>query len=89
MTSDQQAHLQRILSEFTKDASEKYISGQKEHGGNLWEKPGMLDNAIQEVLDLAVYLYTLREQLERDGVTTRSRLTPCSQPVPDAVEIGT
>ena len=67
MTADQRAHLQRILDSFTHDATTKYATGQAEHGGNLWQKPGMLDNAIAEAIDLVIYLYTLREQFdERD-----------------------
>lgn len=74
MTSDQCAHLNRILSQFTRDASEKYTAGQREHGGNLWEKPGMLDQAILEAIDQVIYLYTLKEQ--RDAATTKSSSTP-------------
>ena len=65
MTKKQEQHLQRIKNSFSKEVSRKYRIGQKEHGGNLFEKPGMLDMAIEEVLDLAVYLYTLREQSEK------------------------
>lgn len=73
MTHDHEAHLQRILGAVTRDIDAKYRKGQVEHGGNLWLKPGMLDNAIEEVLDLAVYLYTLREQL---ATTTPSKPEP-------------
>lgn len=63
LNADHEAHLTRILSQLTRDLRSKYENGQREHGGNLWLKSGMLDNAIAEVLDLAVYLYTLKEQL--------------------------
>lgn len=63
MTPEHQAHLDQIVSELTQDIRAKYIKGQAEHGGNIWEKPGMLEHAIEEVLDLAVYLYTLKRQL--------------------------
>lgn len=65
MDAAHEAHLQRILSEFNADARAKYEAGQLEHGGNLWEKPGMLDHAIEEAIDLVVYLYTKREQRAR------------------------
>lgn len=65
MTPDHEAHLQRLKDAITRDIDAKYRKGQAEHGGNLWRKPGMLENAIEEVLDLATYLYTLKEQ--RDG----------------------
>ena len=57
-----EAHVKRILDQFGRDLHAKYEAGQKEHGGNLWEKPGMLAHAIAEAIDLVVYLYTLQEQ---------------------------
>ena len=56
-------HLDAIVTDLTRDLRAKYEKGQQEHGGNLWEKPGMLDHAIEEVIDLCVYLYTLKAQL--------------------------
>ena len=41
----------------------KYRAGQEEHGGFLFRKK-MLPNVMDEVLDLAVYVLTLEEQLE-------------------------
>lgn len=64
MTPNQEEHLARIKAKFLADVDKKYRAGQKEHGGNLYEKKGMLDMAIEEVTDLAVYLYTLKEQLD-------------------------
>jgi hypothetical protein len=65
MGPDHEAHVGRILTAFNADLRAKYAAGQREHGGHLWEKPGMLDNAIQEAIDLVVYLYTLKEQQDR------------------------
>ena len=65
MDDQHHAHLARIIAHFEADVAAKYEAGQAEHGGNLWEKPGMIEHAIEEVLDLAVYLYTLREQRDR------------------------
>lgn len=65
MEQGQEAHLARILGQFSTDLRAKYEAGQAEHGGNLWEKPGMLENAIAEAIDLVVYLYTLKEQRDR------------------------
>jgi len=56
-------HLKRIVSEVSLDLEAKYRAGQEEHGGDLWTKKGMLSHAIEEVLDMVVYLYTLRDQL--------------------------
>jgi len=70
MTSEQEAHLSRVKARFTADLDAKYRAGQMEHGGNLWEKPGALEQAYAEVLDLATYLLVLMEQ--RDN---RMRIT--------------
>lgn len=63
MTPAHEAHLAQLKAEISADLDAKYRAGQQEHGGNIWEKPGMLEHAIEEVLDLAVYLYTLKGQL--------------------------
>ncbi len=63
MDAPNEQHLKRIVSEFSLDLEAKYRAGQEEHGGDLWTKPGMLSHAIEEVLDMVVYLYTLRDQL--------------------------
>lgn len=64
MTDEQEAHLARIKARFLRDVDAKYRKGQAEHGGDLLEKPRLIDMALEEVLDLAVYLYTLKEVLE-------------------------
>lgn len=57
----------KIAKAFLKEHKEKYLKGAVEHADN-----GLLQNvapkllvefAIEEVLDLASYLYTLRESL--------------------------
>ena len=87
MNQEHHAHMERIVANVSRDLREKYEKGQREHGGNLWLKPRMLENAIDEVLDLAVYLYTLQEQLS--ATTTPPSSTPSSQPAPDVVVVGT
>ena len=44
----------------------KYVRGQLEHGGNLFEKP-VLHEAIHEAVDLFTYLYVLERQ-HRDAI---------------------
>jgi len=70
MTPEQEAHLTKILEQFKNDCSKKYRNGQAEHGGNLWNKVGIIDMAIEEALDLYVYLVTLKDQLENDIIPT-------------------
>lgn len=60
-----QIHAERLALQIAEDVRAKYVRGQQEHGGHLPDKAGLLDHAIQEVLDLAVYLYTLRDQVAR------------------------
>ena len=81
LTAQQQDHLDRVTRRFVEDCSAKYVNGQRRHGGNLFAKPAVLTMAIEEALDLPVYLYTLRDQihellaafdgLSRDEVRTR------------------
>lgn len=68
MTVEQATHIDEILREFSSEARAKYEAGQEEHGGNLWEKRGMLTHAIEEAIDQVVYLYTLRRQLRERGI---------------------
>ncbi len=70
LDAEQQQHLTRILDRFTRDAVAKYEAGQHEHGGNLWEKPGMLEHALQEAIDLVIYLYTALEQRDTKRTIT-------------------
>lgn len=62
MSEEHEAHLQRVKDVLCAQLDAKYRKGQIEHGGRLWEKPGMLEHAIEEAIDLCVYLLTLREQ---------------------------
>lgn len=64
MTRKQSDHLRIIEASFIRRLDAKYRKGQKEHGGNIWEKAGMLANAEDECTDFVVYIHTLREQLE-------------------------
>ena len=88
MTPEHEKHLEQIKQTFLELVDTKYRAGQEEHGGNLFNKDGLLDFAIEEVLDLAVYLFTLKQQkdglykvqkgLKDDQTTQRStQLTSC------------
>ena len=68
MNNEHEAHLAHLIATFTADLDAKYRAGQIEHGGNIWEKPGMLAHAIEEAIDQVVSLYTLRDQLEKRGI---------------------
>lgn len=57
-------HREQIVTRLADRFRAKYDKGQVEHGGRLWEKPDMLAHAIDEVLDLVSYLFTLEDQLK-------------------------
>ena len=63
--SDQQA---KIVKQFSREHKAKYFMGAIEHTDNglLQEVPPakLVEFAIEEVLDLVSYLYTLRDNLE-------------------------
>lgn len=59
-----QHHLDDIVVELARLVRVKYERGQREHGGRLWRKP-QLERLTDEVLDLAVYTFTLRDQHQR------------------------
>jgi len=63
VTFEQKQHLAALQREVVQRLGQKYRRGQKEHGGNLWKKPGIIDMAIEEAIDLIVYLLTLKAQL--------------------------
>ncbi len=56
--------MDQALNRFQIMAKNKYMAGQKEHGGNLWEKPNLLDHAEEEVVDLWYYLQAIRQKLK-------------------------
>jgi len=56
-------HIAAIKTDLGKEIEEKYMAGQKEHGGKLWRKQ-VLPFAWEEVLDLPVYLHVLKQQHE-------------------------
>ncbi len=85
MNVERERHLERILDASEGLINEKFRRGQAEHGGNLWEKPGMLQNALEENADQAVYLFTLDGQMSALAFALRSgTITP--QDAADALE---
>lgn len=64
MNAEHQAHALAIVTEMSNRTLSKYEAGAREHGGNLWEKPRIIDMALDEVTDLGVYLITLKSQIE-------------------------
>lgn len=63
MSREQRTHLEALVQKMAIRTREKYEAGQREHGGNLWDKGGLLKMAMEEVTDLPVYLQTLMDDL--------------------------
>lgn len=61
MTPDE--HAIAVAQEAAALILHKYKRGQREHGGELWRKKGLLNMAIDEAVDQVIYLLTLRDQL--------------------------
>ena len=60
------SNLSKIKKQFNKDLTAKYNKGKKEHGGSLIHKANLIDKALEEAIDQVCYLYTLKEQIERE-----------------------
>lgn len=65
MGTPQEAHLARVKEQVIAALDKKYRAGQSEHGGYLLDigVTGLLDAAIDEAIDQATYLLSLRELL--------------------------
>lgn len=68
VVSDWTEHAQSVANEARALIIDKYARGQREHGGELWRKQGIIDMAIEEAVDQVIYLLTLRDQLAEAGV---------------------
>ncbi len=69
MQPEHEEHLQRLLAWVSTRVSEKYRRGQAEHGGKLWEAPGLLKELHAETFDLLAYGQAVEEhavQIFRD-----------------------
>jgi len=65
MTKAQEHHLKQVVSAASALIEAKYRTGQKRHGGNLFDKTAgeLIDEAIMEAVDQMVYLITAKNKL--------------------------
>lgn len=72
----------KIIGKFLEEHRTKYMKGAREHSDNglLQEIPPeqLIEFAIEEVLDLVSYLYTLREITTTNVATTKHTPQPNS-----------
>lgn len=71
MTRDQESHLIAVQTFTRTMIDRKYRAGQRQHGGDLWLKPGMLAHAFDEVVDQVTYLQACREQCQAMALRLR------------------
>ena len=62
---EHEAHLQRLLAWIATHVDRKYRRGQAEHGGKLWEAPGLLKELHAETIDQLAYSQAIDEQAGR------------------------
>lgn len=55
--------MENVITRFSRAFREKYRDGQARHQGEVWQKPSMLKNAVDEALDQVCYLDVLNEQI--------------------------
>ena len=72
MRNEDHAHVERLIDLQDALTRRKYRAGRIGHGGDLWSKAGMLPHALDEVTDLSVYLWTLRDQIAHTAADLRS-----------------
>ena len=65
MEAHKKAHVAHCVKRLSDLQNKKYVSGQKEHGGQMWKKTGLLHAALEEVADLANYLPTIELQVHK------------------------
>ena len=68
MTQEQELHLQQIKDFVCEQIDKKYRKGVEEHGGNLWEKTGMVDKAFEEIIDIFTYLFVTKNQVSEGRI---------------------
>jgi hypothetical protein len=62
-TQSDYEHIEHLQNETKHLIESKYLTGIKEHGGHLWEKP-VEREALAEAIDQVSYLITLRDQID-------------------------
>lgn len=68
LSEESEELLQRILIANTQETREKFRKGAEEHGDNLprMSAEALLEEALGEVVDLAVYLRTALEKVRKE-----------------------
>jgi len=62
MTIEQVEHLKSIQRRLNSRLEEKYVKGQLEHGGNLWERDNLKDLGM-EIVDMLTYFHCVEDNI--------------------------
>lgn len=81
-----------IVGRFCHDFTEKWNTGQEEHGGELQRKPGMEKHMLAEALDFVAYAYVAVDQKELTAALLRDAIRrhswDCVQAALNVLETG-
>jgi len=64
MFKNNEDHRTYLISKLINRTTNQYNKGAKNHGGRLWRK-NVLPHAIEESIDMCVYLATLEDQVQQ------------------------
>ena|SRR3990172_4355474 len=70
MTPEQVEHLKSIQRRVNSRLEEKYVRGQLEHGGNLWERDNLQDLGM-EIIDMLTYFHCVEDVVLRANQLVR------------------
>jgi hypothetical protein len=73
-------HLDNLLAAFYSEFSAKYNHGVESHGGGLWKKKNLVNEALKENYDQFSYLATLSAQIDNLIEVLREEALPYANP---------
>jgi hypothetical protein len=65
MTKLQHSHLEQIREDLSRALTLKYNRGQLEHGGNLWERQGIISDLGDELIDAFAYYHCIKDRVAK------------------------
>lgn len=68
MTPEQEQHLAEVKQSFLDAVDVKYRGGVRDHGGDIWKKPGILEMLMDECVDFYVYAESLKRQRDDPSI---------------------
>lgn len=78
MDEEHERHLQLMKDTFCEKLDTSYRNGKNKHGGHLWEKEGLMDEALNGIINGFVYMLTEMKK-ERSGDRSKIILIDCDK----------